>query len=75
MGELGDLSQAAVGIAAIIIAVGTFVMSSNDRRHRDDREELKDLKDESERLRVSRDDYQRRYLEVLDELREMRRKP
>lgn len=83
----GDISQAAVGIAAILIAVGTFVMSSNDRRHRDDREELQELQERVERLtrerneadrmaedrKRERDDFERKYFAVLEENSTLRR--
>lgn len=60
----GDVSQALVGAAAIFISLFTFVMSSNDRRHRDDREELKELQERVERLTRERDDFERRFNET-----------
>lgn len=71
--EFGDAAQALVGAAAIFISLFTFVMSSNDRRHRDEREELHELRTEIEHLRESRDDYQRRYFNALAELDSIRR--
>jgi hypothetical protein len=62
--ELGQASQALVAAAAIVISLFTFVMSTNDRRHRDDREELKELQERNERLTRERDDFERRFNEM-----------
>lgn len=68
-----EIAQALVGAASLFIALFTFVMASNDRRRTADREELKELREENERLRESKDDYQRRYFNALAELDSIRR--
>lgn len=68
-----DIAQALVGAASLFIALFTFVMASNDRRRTADRDELKELRADNERLRDSRDDYQRRYFETLEENARLRR--
>lgn len=68
-----EISQALVGLAAILISLFTFVISSNDRRHRDDAEELREARATIERLQQERDHFERRYFEVLEENARLRR--
>ena len=68
-----ELSQALVGAAAICISLFTFMMSTNDRRHKDDSEELHELRQKVGRLETSYDDLERRYYTVLDENLRLRR--
>lgn len=63
-----DVAQAAVGLAALLISLFTFVLASNDRRHRDNLDELRLLRSENDRLQKENDDLERKYYQVLDEL-------
>lgn len=71
--DSNELAQAAVGIATLCIALFTFVLASNDRRHRDDREELGQARETIARLQRERDDYERKFFAVLEENSDLRR--
>lgn len=68
-----EISQALVGLAAILISLFTFVISSNDRRHRDDTEELREARTTIERLELRVSALEREKFELMDENLRLRR--
>lgn len=62
-----ELFQALAPSAAILISVATLVLSSNDKRRQADRDELRELRRKVERLERERDDFERKYMTVLEE--------
>lgn len=48
-------------------------MSSNDRRHRDDREELREEREKNERITRERDEFERKYYHEVADNNELRR--
>jgi hypothetical protein len=68
-----EIALSLVAIATLVISLFTFVMASNDRRRTADRDELKQLREDCERLQRERDDLERRYYGVLEENSTLRR--